>query len=155
MIYHLDDNQREQLLNQTEHGMGYQLAVDRACVFLNAEIAIDLVDCEVTISRGDVERLTDLLLEGADYQAKLEDLGDYGNRGLEVAAHGSYPSQTVQGEKFWRYSAFRNDRRIQPDGSVLPGTYATTETTRGLCPPALGPSDATLCRTTSRRALPP
>ncbi|MCM2274834.1 MAG: hypothetical protein NDI75_08600 [Candidatus Didemnitutus sp.] len=35
--------------------------------------------------------------------------------------------QTKLGEIFVRFSAFANDRRINPDKSLQPGTYATTE----------------------------
>ena len=44
----------------------------------------------------------------------------------KVVTHGSYLSKPLPGELFVRYSAFLNDRRIGPGGSVLPGTYATT-----------------------------
>jgi hypothetical protein len=37
------------------------------------------------------------------------------------------PAMTKAGEVFKRFSAYENDRRIRPDGSLLPGTYATTE----------------------------
>lgn len=38
--------------------------------------------------------------------------------------------QIREPEIFVRFSAFRNDRRIQPDGSLLPGTYVTSGGTR-------------------------
>ena len=34
---------------------------------------------------------------------------------------------TREKEVFKRFSAYENDRRIKPDGSLLPGTYATSE----------------------------
>ncbi|MBI4263103.1 MAG: hypothetical protein HY657_01900 [Acidobacteria bacterium] len=34
---------------------------------------------------------------------------------------------TKTGEVFVRFSAFQNDNRIREDGSLRPGTYATTE----------------------------
>ena len=148
-IQRLNDDQQEQLLCQAEYGMGYQLARDGTCVFLNAEIAIDL-HAELAprhahagslglIAGEDVELLTGLLQEGADYQAWLGDLDhDYGDRDLEVATHGSYPSLTYPNETFWRYSAFRHDRRILPSGSVLPGTYATTQNDSALVTSGLG-----------------
>jgi hypothetical protein len=40
--------------------------------------------------------------------------------------HPPYMHFTRTGEEFYRLSAFHNDRRILPDGSVAPGTYATT-----------------------------
>ena len=35
--------------------------------------------------------------------------------------------KTKEKEVFKRFTAYENDRRINPDGSLLPGTYATTE----------------------------
>jgi hypothetical protein len=35
--------------------------------------------------------------------------------------------KTKEKEVFKRFTAYENDRRIKPDGSLLPGTYATTE----------------------------
>lgn len=35
--------------------------------------------------------------------------------------------QTKTGDVFKRFSAYENDRRVQPDGSLLPGTFATTK----------------------------
>lgn len=49
------------------------------------------------------------------------------NQNMEVEMHGSYPSHCLPTEIFVRYSAFSNDRRIRPNGSVMQGTYATTE----------------------------
>ncbi len=133
-IYRLNENQQQQLLEQDEYGMGYQLAGNLRYVFLNAEIAIDLVDGELS---ADVEWLNEFLpQEGAD-QAMLDGLPGY-NGGLEVAKHGSYPSKSVANETFWRYSAFRYDRRILAGGSVLPGTYATTQNDSTLVTSGLG-----------------
>ena len=147
-IQRLNDDQQEQLLLQREYGMGYQLARDLSCVFLNAEIAVDLhpkfaprhayPDGLGLIIREDVRMLTDLLQEGADYQAWLRDLDDYDDRGLEVVTHGSYRSLTYADETYWRYSAFRHDRRILPDGSVRPGTYVTTQKDSELVRSGLG-----------------
>ena len=35
--------------------------------------------------------------------------------------------KTTYGQVFKRFSAYENDLRVRPDGSLLPGTYATTE----------------------------
>ena len=147
-IYRINDDQQQELLGRPEYGMGYQLAHDRTYVFLNAEIAIDVhpqvspdhphPDSLGLIAGEDVGLLTDVLQKGADYEAWLGARDDYGDRGLEVAAHGSYPSHTYADETFWRYSAFRNDRRIRPDGSVRPGTYATTQNDSELVTSGLG-----------------
>lgn len=35
--------------------------------------------------------------------------------------------RTKDDEKFYRCSAFKNDRRVTPDNGLLPDSYATTE----------------------------
>lgn len=45
-----------------------------------------------------------------------------------------FPLQTQTLEKFVRFSAFKNDRRVRPDGSLLPGTYVTSERDAGVVP---------------------
>ena len=42
------------------------------------------------------------------------------------AADAPREEKTKAGDAFRRFSAFRKDRRIKTDGSVYPGTYATT-----------------------------
>jgi hypothetical protein len=39
----------------------------------------------------------------------------------------AFPIKTKANDAFVRFSAFANDRRIRPDGSLLPGTYVTSE----------------------------
>ena len=46
----------------------------------------------------------------------------------------SFPLQTKSPERFVRFSAFRNDRRVHQDGSLLPGTYVTSERDAGCTP---------------------
>ena len=36
-------------------------------------------------------------------------------------------SVTKEGDVFYRFSAFENDRRVTPEKRLLPGTYATTK----------------------------
>lgn len=45
---------------------------------------------------------------------------------FRLLTHNSYPSTTLFGEVFVRYSAIKGDKRIMPDGSVRSGTYVTT-----------------------------
>ncbi len=51
--------------------------------------------------------------------------------------HASPPFQllTKGPEEFVRFSAFQNDRRVRPDGSILPGTYVTSKRDT-LCAPS-------------------
>jgi hypothetical protein len=50
-----------------------------------------------------------------------------GVAGHEGPAADAPPELTEDDEVFKRFSAYRNDRRVTPDGGLLPGTYATTE----------------------------
>ena len=72
-----------------------------------------------------------------DPDAPIEKLppleGDLAN----VETHNSYRAATRPGELFVRYSAFPNDFRINPDGSVRPDTYVTTQTDSTLVPSGL------------------
>ena len=127
-------------------------AHDRKCyLVLNARYAIEIgTGCKMICMRchrDDFEKLAEFerTLEekftesdkanGEDYEKLCCQLAcESGWRKLrvdfkrmKVETHGGYPSSCLQGEEFMRYSAFRKDRRIQSDGSVMKGTYATTE----------------------------
>ena len=45
-----------------------------------------------------------------------------------------FPLNIKEAENLVRFSAFRNDRRIRPDGSLLPGTYVTSGRDAGVVP---------------------
>jgi hypothetical protein len=45
-----------------------------------------------------------------------------------------FPFQAQISEELVRFSAFRNDRRIRPDGSLLPGTYVTNKRDAAFAP---------------------
>ena len=99
--------------------MGYQLADADPFVFLNAEIAIGLDDND-EMQSGDVKWLSKFLLQDDDArQEMLDDLKPYAH-GIRITAHRSYPCSTYPSELFWRYSAFRNDRRIKSDQRQIP-----------------------------------
>jgi hypothetical protein len=120
----IDDKTREFLLLQPESGMGYQLVQkkddgDRLLV-LNAELSVRVAELhELVVDQDDhgsfVTVDSDLPRLRIDPQNVL------------VITHGSYRATSRKGEVFVRYSAFKNDRRIRPDGSVVSGTYVTTE----------------------------
>ena len=69
MIFRFDGGQRDQLLEQPESGMGYQLAEADPFVFLNAEIAIRLDDDEM--QSGDVKWLGRFLLQDDDARQEM------------------------------------------------------------------------------------
>ena len=139
MIYRLSTEQQGELLAQPEFGMGYQLAKEADIVFLNAEIALS-ADIDKPTTIGDHLPWLKRFVHEADDDARAElfcELEQYA-ASLAVLEHGSYQSVTRPNEIFFRYSAFRRDRRINfTNGSVLPGTYVTTESDSALVPSGL------------------
>lgn len=75
-----------------------------------------------------LNRVVEELLDDTNAISLTIDLSELNGESLEVETHGSYPSLSRPDELFVRYSAFANDRRVHPDGSVQANTYATTET---------------------------
>ena len=78
-------------------------------------------------------------LTGEDPMSVTADLPELNGIKARVETHGSFLSKPRPGEQFVRYSAFASDRRINPDGSVIPGTYVTTENDASHVPSGLAP----------------
>ncbi|MBI4479107.1 MAG: hypothetical protein HY651_03700 [Acidobacteria bacterium] len=135
------------LVEAPETGMGYQVLqvqleseVPRHVLVLNAEMAEEMVTevtpLEKVIARQAQERILKALqytLEKIHFHVltRLEAVANnlvekHAKRDGEGPASQADPELSEQGEQFLRYSAFRNDRRINSDGSVKPGTYVTT-----------------------------
>jgi hypothetical protein len=147
-MFNLTETQQDYLLSQPESGMGYQLVdivTDAkrkvAAVAYNAELVLALdepdhrAQFEAFAARG-------FSVKGYGFnvrEIKVLARGSTPGRVLSVhetrGAYGAKPGPakdapvvlTEDGEVFKRFTAFENDRRILPDGSVVPGTYATTE----------------------------
>ena len=143
MPWRIDDRLRAHLLAQEESGLGYQvIRRDRdRCLVLNAEVALAfdrpdvLSDGDLKWIRGHMEAASG---RGVRRLARAgRALDALSTADWQVEGHGSYPSQTVPGEVLMRYSAFSNDRRIAADGTVLAGTYCTTETDAHVVPSGL------------------
>ena len=135
---------RDRLLNEPESGMGYQIttiADNAQYVIMNAELALPLpveskagMVLPIKLAIQDLEFLTAEARQQSSHEevqaafGSLEELAANDDTVLNVQQHGSYLSKSRPGEDFVRYSAFWNDSRINPDGSVQPGTYVTTAT---------------------------
>ena len=144
---------RDRLLNEPESGMGYQIttiAENAQYVIMNAELALPLpveskggVIPPIKLAIEDLEYLTAEARQESSHEViqpeldSLEELLANDDTVLYVQQHGSYLSQSLPSENFVRYSAFRNDLRINSDGSVQPGTYVTTATDAGVVPSGL------------------
>lgn len=131
------------LLAQPESGMGYQhvevemvTGLKRSGVAYNAELvlleqeprqqlraAYEALVKAATPSEGQVKavrvvRPTSRAVSAVQERMVKAALGE---------AKDAPVGETSPSEVFKRFSAFANDRRVQSDGSLSPGTYATTE----------------------------
>ena len=133
--------------------MGYQTATidgDGPFIIMNAELALPLpvesrarVGLGVELANEDPEYLSAEAEQWSLYERSWTELGSLKELAadekslLYVQQHGSYVSNSRPGEDFMRYSAFRDDARINSDGSVQPGTYVTTATDAAQVPSGL------------------
>jgi hypothetical protein len=146
-MYYLNEAQQLSLIHQPETGMGYQLVELTTESFrrvvgvaYNAEIVLEKDEPEQRAlfrafasgmqmkSFGQTVREVRLLSQAsAEYRAFRvgEARGAYSTK---IGPAKDAPVVTTRvGEVFKRFSAYENDRRIRADGSLKPGTYATTE----------------------------
>ena len=144
MPYRVRDDFRDVLLAKAESGMGYQRVRGRAgahFLVLNAEVALEASHTG-TLANEDGEWLRGAKAASGEakheeWLASLHELEEISMDECDVAVHGSFSSATRSSEEFIRFSAFAKDRRILPNGSVLPGTYATTRTETAIVPSGL------------------
>ena len=153
-MYQLSFNETHSLLRKAESGMGYQV-VDaqtmdyrtRRGVVFNAELLTFDED-----EHSDSERLklsksyTEALRSAKNTAGQFRSLvvvpdsrttvlskrntsrpstGE--QKAMEVERALQDASVTKEGDVFYRFSAFENDRRVTPEKRLLPGTYATTK----------------------------
>ena len=123
MLAKVDDNVREFLLSQPESGMGYQLVQTSGSgnrlLIMNAELCINLEHMHELAGYQDQDGR--IIVDGDIQVIDIEP------KSITVNTHGSFRSNSRKGEVFVRYSAFRNDIRIRRDGSIVSGSYVTTE----------------------------
>ena len=150
MPFAVGENFRRSLLSEPETGMGYQhvrkVNLSAHLVILNAELVLR-ADGDYQINPEEAERFQEIYRptdevpgvrepDAPPYLDELETL-DWDSSEFVVETHGSYVSNSLPGEKFVRFSAYNPDRRILQDGSLLPGTYATTDNDAGVVPSGL------------------
>ena len=142
-MYQLSHDETRSLLEQPESGMGYQVVnaktdyrTKRGVIF-NAELlTLDEdkhSDRRILLSKSYAEALRTAKSAVGQFRS-LSVVRDYGTTALskrETKAAGganeAAEEKTKEGEGFYRFSAFKNDRRITADRSLLSGTYATTK----------------------------
>jgi len=146
----LNEQRQKELTAQPESGMGYQ---DVAIKLRNGETRYGTAfNAEFLLYSGEsshlLERISDpgqrsLMLErnelgfGEDIRSLkvLQSEADVSTRVRESSSStksssgaSDAPEEELQEEeRFKRFSADANDRRVTPTGALLPGTYATTE----------------------------
>lgn len=143
----LEQQQTNRLLSQPESGMGFQMVdvtmadqrVERGVVY-NADLLFfdkELKERSITES---YERLLNEARSAAGMIREIRVVQPPTTSGARRVSEsrstmGQKPGpakdapkeKTQAGEVFMRFTAFANDRRVRPDRSWSPGTYATTE----------------------------
>lgn len=142
----LETNLTRRLLEQPESGMGYQVVdvetranrwLRKEAIVFNAEYLFYLHDekefnilSEVK-SFDEIRKLASLSTDIVDLKVKsrfnIQKFSMVRESDKVGPAENAPIESTKIGEKFKRFSAFRDDHRINPDGSLKPGSYATTE----------------------------
>ncbi|HWB15891.1 MAG TPA: hypothetical protein VG538_05740 [Vicinamibacterales bacterium] len=143
-MYRLSQEQTRSLVRQPESGMGYQV-VDAATtdnktkrgIVYNAELLTLDEDRHgdrvimLTKSASEALRTAESAIGRIKSLTVVRDSRTTVLSKREAKASGgaseAETEKTKEGEKFYRFSAFENDRRITADNGLEPGTYATTE----------------------------
>lgn len=146
-MHYLNEAQQQFLIHQPETGMGYQLVevtnMDYRRVVgvaYNAELVLERDEPNQSAylrfmalgvalkSYGSAVREVRLLArDSVEYRSFMvgESRAAYATK--RSPARDAPVETTKIGEVFKRFSAFENDRRVRADGSLEPGTYATTD----------------------------
>lgn len=136
----------DRLLRLPETGMGYQVVElgkvgprREHVVVVNGTMALEPSRGRLTVREGvekatldRIERTLTTPVDPATFRVLTRHeailakaIEERGTRGTGPASDAA-PESSIPEERFLRYSAYPNDRRIMPDGSVTPGTYVTT-----------------------------
>ncbi len=138
----LSDESAKKLLQLPESGMGYQIILDHQMMFIvfNAELIFDLkpflkngdlVNKEMPRSQ-DYTHLVKPELIFSDFMLKIDGIQSDPFRQLKLnraqVLHISKEQEAtnITAISFYRFSAFRKDRRVDSNGNFLAGTYAST-----------------------------
>ena len=142
-MYHLSSEEMHSLLRQPESGMGYQIVdarttdyrTKRGVVFNSELLALDEEkhSDRLMLSKSYAQVLRTAKSTVGQFRS-LTVVQDYrttvlSKRQAKAAGGANEASEEMskEGEGFYRFSAFENDRRVTNEKSLLPGAYATTE----------------------------
>ncbi len=136
-LYHISPQQATYFLSKPESGMGYQILINpqqnEELLITNSEFISDFdqphdepVIVDFSVSKVQLKSFKNEDLSQLDnYQVKVN--SRYKDKEvLTPIISRPFIYITRQGDEFRRLSAFRNDRRILQNGSILPGTYGTS-----------------------------
>lgn len=145
-IFYASQRTEARLVATPESGLGFQIVRYRGLlVALNASVLVPLD--ELRDGRATADELAALLATGPELEPgrrdRLDIEGDFSlafsqldatywdvETGLRRPEMSATPPENVISPKraysYYRFSAAPRDKRIKPDGSFVPGTYATT-----------------------------
>ena len=147
MPFQIEPELSAELLEHPEYGMGYQLAIAppsspggnerRNYAIINATWALPMdrdwcPDAEhlrgfdryvATLASTSSAPPTTVLVE---QPVRFPEPFPFDFDDLELRIHGSFEATVRKPQRFCRFSAFSNDRRIRPDSTLRPGTYITS-----------------------------
>ncbi|HKT32292.1 MAG TPA: hypothetical protein VJS89_07365 [Gammaproteobacteria bacterium] len=153
-MYLFEGNEVQGLLKAPEYGMGYQRiraklndGRSKTGYVFNAELFVPdnhpilqrLVERQITFAKAlTIADRASSSITSFEIIPRYVNKPPFGGQTLaknflqesKGATDGPVES-TKTGEIFKRFTAYRNDRRITPNGGLLPGSYATTEADAG------------------------
>jgi len=148
-LYNVQDDTKLSFINSPESGMGFQLAdVDNnKNMFGGQPRQVIISNCDFILEFESFNNIP-LLLDLENFRSKSEKYFQYTKLSIKLNSRYIIPTNlnqnyppyvyyTEPGEEFIRLSAFKNDKRIGEDGSVIGGTYATTPNDMNVTPSGL------------------
>ena len=97
------------------------------------DIEVTIVSAPSVVPRRSIVPSEDIVIFARSFGGLISNLNYYKTLS-KLHASPPFPLLTKSREDFVRFSAFRNDRRVQPDGSLLPGTYVTSKRDAAFAP---------------------
>ena len=147
MPYQIEPELSAHLLQQPEYGMGYQLATappmdgggnePHNYAIINATWALSMTE-DWLPDPDDLRGFDDYLATLASASSSprpvvlvenpvaFSDQFPFVIDALSLLVHGSFEATVHKLQRFRRFSAFSNDRRIRPDSTLRSGTYVTS-----------------------------
>jgi len=151
-FYNIQDDRKSTFINSPESGMGFQLAnVDNDNYMFGGKTKQVIISNSDFILEFENFNNMPLILDLEKFRSDNVRYFQYSKLSImlnsryiiprnQINSNQDYPPYvyyTEPGEEFIRLSAFKNDKRINEDGSVVGGTYATTPNDMNVTPSGL------------------